>query len=88
MLPEPEVVRLYVYYIKTCPDVVFSMHSFSFQSDHGSQRYNCMGNFAIMRIFPELEGLSEKCEKSFLLFIFYISCANFSSVAVIFASES
>ena len=42
----------------------------------------------IMRIFPEPEVLSQKFEKPFLLFISYTSCANFSSVALIAASES
>ena len=32
--------------------------------------------------------LSQKFEKSFLIFIFYALCANFSSVAFIVASES
>ena len=42
----------------------------------------------IMRIFPEPEVLSQKFEKSFLLFTRYTFCANFSSVALIAASES
>ena len=41
-----------------------------------------------MRIFPEPEVLSQKFEKPFLLFTSYTSCANFSSVALIAASES
>ena len=41
-----------------------------------------------MRIFPEPEVLSQKFEKSFLIFIFYALCANFSFVVFIVASES
>ena len=41
-----------------------------------------------MCIFPEPVVISQKFEKSFLLFTFYTCCANFSSVALIFASES
>ena len=47
-----------------------------------------MGNFAIMRIFPEPEVLSQKFHKAFLIFLFYALCANFSSVAFKVASES
>ena len=41
-----------------------------------------------MRIFPEPEVLSQQIEKRPGLFTFYTSCANFSSVALIVASES
>ena len=41
-----------------------------------------------MRIFPEPEVLSQQIEKRPWLFTFYTSCANFSSVAPIVASES
>ena len=41
-----------------------------------------------MRIFPEPEVLSQQIEKRPGLFTFYTSCANFTSVALIVASES
>ena len=41
-----------------------------------------------MRIFPEPEVLSQQIEKHFELFTSYTSCANFSSVAFIVASEN
>ena len=41
-----------------------------------------------MRIFPEPEVLSQQIEKRPGLFTFYASCANFSSVALLVASES
>ena len=41
-----------------------------------------------MRIFAEPEVLSQQIEKRPGLFTFYTSCANFSSVALIVASES
>ena len=41
-----------------------------------------------MRMFPEPEVLSQQIEKRHGLFTFYTSCANFSSVALIVASES
>ena len=43
---------------------------------------------SFLRIFPELEVLSSQFEKPFLLFTFYTSYANFSSLALIVASES
>ena len=41
-----------------------------------------------MRIFPEPEVLLQQFEKRPELFTFYTSCANFSSLAFIVASES
>ena len=41
-----------------------------------------------MLIFPEPEVLSQQFEKRPELLPFYTSCANFSSVALIVASES
>ena len=43
---------------------------------------------SFLRIFPEPEVLSSRFEKPFLLFTFYTSCANFSYLALIVASES
>ena len=89
ILPEPEVVRLSVYHIKKLA-LVSSFKNTYFHSDRiiSCKDIAVYAISRIMRIFPEPEVLSQKFEKSFLLFTSYTSCANFSSVALIAASES
>ena len=67
--------------------------SFQSTSFHSNQTFCCKDIAVkaisrIMRIFPEPEVLSQKFKKRLLLYTNYTSCANFSFVALIVASES
>ena len=88
MLPEPEVVRPYVYYIKKLA-LMFSFQSTNF---HSNRIIGCkdITVWVISRLCVYFQNRKcyQKFEKSFFLFIFYTSCANFSFVALIVVSES
>ena len=75
ILPEPEVVRLFVYHIKTCLGFLFWRHLLSFQSDHWLQRYSCIGNFAYYAYISGTGSAIAKIRKTiFTIHKLYILC--------------
>ena len=75
ILPEPEVVRLSVYHLKTRLGFLFQRHLLSFQSDHWLQRYSCIGNFAYYAYISGTGSAIAKIRKTiFTIHKLYILC--------------